>query len=134
MYCDFCQYWSRKTGLRVLARSSVDTGIKLSRLSLKQDNLLVVLSQSSSYFSVDRKFCFKSFRLDRRDKGSKLSFRRVYLLFVEKVSRMDRLTVINMSGTGDRFANCRKSENSPFWSKKRAECIAKICALVAKKN
>ena len=100
---------------------------------IEKDDSLLDRTLLSAYFSVDRKSFFKSFRLDRRDKGSMVLFRRLFAPFVEKVSRMDVMATDNTSDTDDRLANCRKSENSLFLSKKRDERVVKIFARGEKK-
>ena len=85
------------------------------------------------YFSLDEKFFGESFRLDRRDKDPVISFRLCLVLSAAKVSRMRILVRCNTSSTDNRSGHRRKSEKSPFLSRKRDEHVVKTFAKDVKK-
>ena len=122
-----CQSGSLETSMRTSRRLCVTSFIKTSRRDYFMDISRLVLPQSGRYFSVDQKTLPKSFRLDRQGKGSKVSFLYWSLLFTQKVSRNHAVVTYNTSGADDRIANRRKSENSPFLSKKRDDFPVKMC-------
>ena len=71
-------------------------------------------------------FC-KSFRLDRQDGDPMVLLWHRFVVFIERVSRVDHVVLYNTSGTDDRKVNRRKRGKSPFLSKRRDEQVKKIC-------
>ena len=57
--------------------------------------------------------------------GSVISFRRRYVLFAVKVSRMELVAIHNTSSGNNCLSNRQKCRNSSFLSKKRDEIILK---------
>ena len=134
VYSAFGQTWSFKTRWEVLETLRFNGETRLPFSSKEKDDLMIVMTPSGEIFSIDRKYFFKSFRLDRQDRDPMVLLRHLSVLFVEKVSRMDHVVTCNTSSTDDRIVNCRKSGKSPFLSKERDEKVTKVRVRVEKNS
>ena len=100
-------------------------GIRLCLLTVEECDSAIAGTQLGDNFLGDRKSLLKRFRLGRQGMGSVISFRRRYVLFAVKVSRMELVAIHNTSSGNNCLSNRQKCRNSSFLSKKRDEIALK---------
>ena len=116
----FRQSRSLETRMQVSGKLCITSWIKSSCLNIGTGDSRNLWSRSVPHFSVDRKSFCESFRLDRPGKGRVKPFRRFYILFDVKVSRMDVDVAYNMSRVDDRSSNREIAIICLFCQRKRS--------------